>query len=268
MKKKRARPAKESTHTPSATGTAVVYITGESPMVETYAEICAARQYAVVVHWNHPPAEQHSFTSANIKVSAVVPTNTSVGLELTNTDTVAKRANMEKLDKALPPSAPLLTSSVTTSATEQSGWVRHKHRLAGMCALPTFLEAPLVEVAPTVHSPKETLEVVARFFTSIGKEIELVQDRVGMVLPRIVCQLINESAFALTEEVASPRDIDTAMKLGVNYPIGPVEWAGRIGIRQVYAVLTALESDLREDRYRISPLLRQMALAGEWWKEN
>ena len=87
-----------------------------------------------------------------------------------------------------------------------------------------------------------------------------------MVFPRIVCQIINEAAFALQEEIASPQDIDLAMKLGANYPLGPIEWADRIGMQQVYAVLSALHRDLGADRYRISPLLRQMALSGTWWK--
>ena len=87
-----------------------------------------------------------------------------------------------------------------------------------------------------------------------------------MVLPRILCQIMNEAYFALQDEVAAPEDLDTAMKLGLNYPQGPVEWADRIGFHQVYAVLTALQNDLQEDRYRVAPLLKQMAQTGEWWK--
>ena len=60
-----------------------------------------------------------------------------------------------------------------------------------------------------------------------GTRGRLVQDRTGMVMPRILCMLINEAAFALMENIASPSDIDTAMKLGTNYPFGPVEWADR-----------------------------------------
>jgi 3-hydroxybutyryl-CoA dehydrogenase len=92
------------------------------------------------------------------------------------------------------------------------------------------------------------------FFQSLGKEIELVQDRVGMVFPRILCGIINEAAFAHQDEIASPRDIDTAMKLGAGCPSGPIEWADRIGLAQVYAVLAALHKDFGEDRYRVAPL--------------
>jgi 3-hydroxybutyryl-CoA dehydrogenase len=250
----------------SAPGTSQIFIVGESPLVEEYAELCAARGYSVLVAWNNPPATKARFDSKLIKISSAIAATVSVGMELTNTDLEAKKKNLEKLDKALPPTAPILSSSITVSATEQSSWVNQKHRLVGIGAFPTFTDKPLVEVAPTVYSPKETLEVVTRFYTSLGKEIELVQDRIGMVLPRILCQLINESVFALQDDIATPRDIDTAMKLGANYPKGPLEWAELIGVRQVYAVLNAIQQDLNEDRYRISPLLKQMAIAGEWWK--
>jgi 3-hydroxybutyryl-CoA dehydrogenase len=245
-----------------------VYIVGETPMVEEYAELCASRGYDVLVAWNEPSKIQHKFNSNFIKSSATIPTDISIGLELSNTNTEQKKKNLEKLDKSLPPTAPILSSSVTISATEQSSWIAQKHRLVGIGALPTFTEKQLVEVAPTVFSPTETVEVVARFYVSLGKEIELVQDRVGMVLPRILCQIINESIFAVTDDVATPKDIDTAMKLGANHPFGPIEWAEKIGIKQVCAVLVALHNDLNEDRYRVSPLLKQMSIAGEWWKSQ
>jgi 3-hydroxybutyryl-CoA dehydrogenase len=245
-----------------------LYIVGESPMVEEYAELFASKGYEVAVAWNVPHDESPKFTSVHIKPATSIPANASLAIELTNTDKERKRQNVEKLDRALPPTAPILSSSVTVSATEQCSWIQHKHRLVGIGALPTFIDKPLVEVAPTVFSPKETLEIVSRFYRSANKEIELVQDRVGMVLPRILCQLVNESIFAITDDIADPKDIDTAMKLGANYPSGPIEWAERIGIKQVHAVLTALHDDLNEDRYRVSPLLRQMALSGEWWKHQ
>lgn len=244
-------------------GKAVVYLIGDSPLVEEYADLCLSKGYGVVAQWNSgkkgEPTEKY-------RKSSVVPAGTSLALELTNTDTQIKRKNLERLDAALPATSLLLSTSVIVTATEQAGWIQKKHRLAGFGALPGFSTQSLVEVAPTVFTPAETFEVARTFFRSIGKEMEIIQDRVGMVLPRIVCQIINESVFALQDDVASPGDIDTAMRLGVNYPLGPIEWADRIGFGNVYAVLSALEKDLREDRYRIAPLLKQMAESGDWWK--
>jgi 3-hydroxybutyryl-CoA dehydrogenase len=251
---------------PEGSARAVVYIVGESPLVEEFASLCSSKGYDVCLQWNSnasPKEREKSF-----RQTSVIPPNTSVALELTNTDIDAKTKNIQKLDKALGPQSAILTTSITTSATQQATLVRHKHRLVGFGALPSFSSRPVVEVAPTIHTPKETIEVVRRFFRTIDKEIEIVQDRVGMVLPRILCQIINEATFALMEDVASPKDIDTAMRLGLNYPHGPIEWADKIGIRQIYAVLSAMESDLKEDRYRVSPLLKQMALSGDWWSNK
>lgn len=249
-------------------GRAKIYVVGESPLVEEYAELCSSRGYKVFLQWNDSTKSVAFEKGRGMVRSNLIPAKISLALELTNTNVERKRKNLVKLDRALPATSAILTTSVTVTAIKQSTWIQKKHRLVGICALPTFTQKPLVEIAPTVFSPKETLEVVRRFYQSLGKEIALVQDRVGMVAPRILCQIINESAFALQEDVASPQDIDTAMKLGTNYPLGPIEWADKIGVRQVCAVLTAIEHDLREERYRIAPLLRQMCQTGEWWKKS
>jgi 3-hydroxybutyryl-CoA dehydrogenase len=192
---------------------AVVYIIGDSPIVEEYASLCTSRGYAVFFCLNKETRIDSKLESKNIRKTSTIPRNVSFALELTNIDLEKKRKNLEALDKALPVTTAIVSSSVTVSATEQSSWINHKSRLVGFCALPTLSKASLVEVAPTVFSPAETIQVVQKFFRSVGKEIELVQDRVGMVFPRIVCQIINEAAFALQEEIATPQDIDLAMKL-------------------------------------------------------
>jgi 3-hydroxybutyryl-CoA dehydrogenase len=247
---------------------ALVYLVGEAPMVEQYAELCIAHGYTVYVSWDEPPTKKQNTLSSGIIISSTVPENTSVAIELTNIDVLTKKKNLEKLAKALPETAPILSSSITITATEQCAWIAGKHRLVGISALPTFIDKSLVEVAPTIYTPKETLDVVSRFFLTIGKEIEIVQDRVGMVLPRIVCQVINEASFAITEDIAAPDDIDKALTLGMQFPRGPIEWAEQIGLDQVYAVLTALHTDVQEERYRIAPILKQMALTGVWWKQS
>ena len=239
---------------------ALIFITGESPMVEQYAEVCSAHGYDVSISWNERLAQKPEFQSGSIKITNTIPANTSLAIELTNIDPVAKRKNIERFDAALADTAPILSSSITVTATEQSSWISGKHRLVGIAALPTLIQKSLIEISPTIYSPKETLEVTKHFYQSIGKEIEIVQDRIGMVLPRVLCRIINEAAFAITEDIATPQDIDTALKLGVNFPFGPFEWAEQIGLKQVYAVLTALHTDLQEERYRVAPLLRQMAI--------
>jgi 3-hydroxybutyryl-CoA dehydrogenase len=82
------------------------------------------------------------------------------------------------------------------------------------------------------------------------------------VLGRIVCQVINESAFALGEGVGGAEDIDTGMVLGLSHPRGPLAWADAIGLEHVLTVLDALCDEYREDRYRPAPVLRRLVRSG------
>ncbi len=82
------------------------------------------------------------------------------------------------------------------------------------------------------------------------------------MLGRIVCQVINEAAFALAEGIGSAEDIDAGMVYGLNYPRGPLRWADTIGLDHVLAVLDALFEERREERYRAAPLLRGLVLSG------
>lgn len=245
----------------------IVHILGESPMVEEFAVVCVAGGYEVHITLNEPATDISKLTN-QLKVTNSIDPKTAIGIELTNIDLERKKQNLELLAAALPDTTPIISSSITVTATQQSTWISGKHRLVGIAALPSLLEKPLIEVAPTIYSPLETLNAVSRFFQTLHKHMEIVQDRVGMVLPRILCQIINEAVFAVAEEIALPQDIDTALKLGMNFPFGPIEWADRIGIKQVFAVVQALHADMQEERYCPAPLLRQMAATGEWWNRS
>jgi 3-hydroxybutyryl-CoA dehydrogenase len=104
-----------------------------------------------------------------------------------------------------------------------------------------------------------TGEAGERAFRSIGLHTERVQSTAGGVLARIVCQVINESAFALGEGVGSAGDIDAGMMLGLSHPRGPFAWMREIGPDQVLKTLEALGDEYREERYRPAPALRRLA---------
>lgn len=241
---------------------------GETPLVEEYADLCASRGFDVHDEWNQQPGKKGNRQSKNSRRSRTAPSNTLFGIELTNTNIEQKKRNLQEFDRILEPKAILLSSSVVVTATEQASWIRHPERLVGISALPSFLSHQLVEFSPAIQTAQASLSKAQDLFIRLGKQVSVVQDRVGMVLPRILCGIINEAYFALQENIALPQDIDVAMKLGTNYPHGPIEWAERIGIHQVYAVLRALRDDLHEDRYRIAPLLNQMTASGEWWRNS
>jgi len=124
-------------------------------------------------------------------------------------------------------------------------------------------QAQLVELTAGENTPQPVRDGAEAFFRALGFHVEWIADFPGLVLGRIVCQLVNEAAFALQKGIGSAADIDTAMRLGFNYPHGLLEWGDSIGLDHVLAVLDALHEELGEERYRAAPLLRRMVADGE-----
>ncbi len=132
----------------------------------------------------------------------------------------------------------------------------------GFHVLGPLARTQLVELTRSESSSPVAAARAERFFQALGKHIAWVGDAPGLVLGRIVCQVINESAFALGEGVGGAHDIDTGMVLGLSHPRGPFEWADAIGVDHVLAVLEALCEEYREERYRPAPALRRLVQSG------
>jgi 3-hydroxybutyryl-CoA dehydrogenase len=126
----------------------------------------------------------------------------------------------------------------------------------GFHLLPPLEEARLVELTRSGATSEEAARAAEQCFGALGFHHEWVGDAPGLVLGRIVCQLVNEAAFAIGEGVGSAGDIDAGMTLGLNHPRGPVEWGDAIGLGHVLATIDGLWAERREERYRAAPLLR------------
>jgi 3-hydroxybutyryl-CoA dehydrogenase len=118
----------------------------------------------------------------------------------------------------------------------------------------TFLGRSIVEAANTNDKNRSATEQVFGIF---GKSVEWVPDIPGLITPRVVSMIINEAYHSLEEAVSTKEDIDTAMRLGTNYPFGPFEWADRIGLNNIYSLLEFLSR--AEPRYTPSSLLVKKA---------
>ncbi len=132
----------------------------------------------------------------------------------------------------------------------------------GFHALAPLKASSLVELTRGRDASAVAAGRAERFFSALGKHVVWVGDAPGLVLGRIVCQLINESAFSLGEGVGSADDIDLGMVLGLSHPRGPLHWADEIGVDHVLAVLDGLCDEYREERYRAAPELRRLASSG------
>jgi 3-hydroxybutyryl-CoA dehydrogenase len=138
----------------------------------------------------------------------------------------------------------------------------------GFHVLPPLGEVGLVELTRGPESSSAAAEAAERFFASLGKVTVWVGDAPGLVLGRMVCQVINEAAFALGEGVGSAADIDAGMIHGLNYPRGILAWADEIGLDHVCSVLEGLRDELGEERYRLAPELRRLAWSGRLGRQT
>jgi 3-hydroxybutyryl-CoA dehydrogenase len=156
----------------------------------------------------------------------------------------------ERIDWLNSLQAPLIINSVVFPMHQIK---EHFIRINGWA---TFLKRPVVEAA----SINTSLQLkAAELLTCFGRTIEWIPDIEGFISPRVVASIINEAFFTLEENVSTKEEIDTAMKLGTNYPFGPFEWGKRIGMHNIYSLLAALS----REKYRYTPslLLKQTALA-------
>jgi 3-hydroxybutyryl-CoA dehydrogenase len=120
----------------------------------------------------------------------------------------------------------------------------------------------LVELTRSATTSDTAARAAETFFASLGRHVEWVGDAPGLLLGRIVAQLVNEACFALGEGVGEAADIDAGMVLGLNHPRGPLEWGDAIGPAAVFGVLGGLYDEYREERYRPAPALLHAVRAG------
>jgi 3-hydroxybutyryl-CoA dehydrogenase len=121
----------------------------------------------------------------------------------------------------------------------------------------------LVEVIPGLSTPEEVVDKVSEIARDLGKTPVKVNEAAGFIVNRILVPMINEGVGILADGVASAEGIDTAMKLGANHPMGPLELGDLIGLDVCLAIMEVLYEETGDSKYRPHPLLRKMVRGGK-----
>ncbi|MCL6592822.1 MAG: 3-hydroxybutyryl-CoA dehydrogenase [Alicyclobacillus sp.] len=183
-------------------------------------------------------------------------------IEAVPEDLAVKQAVLQQLDAYLPADAGLASNTSSLPITQLAAATRRPQQVIGMHFFNPAPVMQLVEVVRGSATSEETFAAIKAMVEKLGKTAVAVNEAPGFIVNRMLVPMINEAAYILMEGVASAEDIDTAMKLGANHPIGPLALADMIGIDVCLAVMETLYAEFSDARYRPCPLLRKLVRAG------
>jgi 3-hydroxybutyryl-CoA dehydrogenase len=173
-----------------------------------------------------------------------------------------------ELDQICPPETLLASNTSSISITAIAAQTRRADRVAGMHFMNPVPIMKLVEGIRGIQTSDQTFSAIRLAAEKMGKTFVEARDFPGFAVNRILMPMINEAITALHEGVASIEDIDTAMKLGTNQPMGPLTLADFIGLDTCLAIMQVLHEGLGDSKYRPSPLLKQYVAAGWLGKKS
>ena len=174
----------------------------------------------------------------------------------------------KKLDKIAKPEAILASNTSSIPITRIAAATKRPDKVIGLHFMNPVPVMKLVEVIRGLSTSEKTFEAIESLVETLGKEMAVSADYPGFIVNRILIPMINEAAFALFEGVASVEDIDKAMKLGTNQPMGPLTLADYIGLDTCLAIIEVLYDGFKDPKYRPCPLLVKMVEAGRLGKKS
>jgi len=173
-----------------------------------------------------------------------------------------KIKTFKDLDRVVKQEAILASNTSALSISALAAATNRPDKVIGMHFFNPVPVMQLVEVIRGAATSEETVQAINELAKNLGKTPVVINEAPGFIVNRLLIPMINEAAYALMEGVAKAEDIDTAMKLGANHPIGPLALADMIGIDICLAVMETLYQEFGDSKYRPCPLLRKLVRAG------
>jgi 3-hydroxybutyryl-CoA dehydrogenase len=174
----------------------------------------------------------------------------------------AKIELFKKLDQVCPPAVIFASNTSSISITKMGARTSRADRVIGMHFMNPVPAMRLVEIIRGLATSQDTYDATRELAERLGKTTMVAEDFPGFIVNRVLLPMINEAIYTLYEGVGRVTDIDTAMKLGTNQPMGPLELADLIGLDTCLAIMEVMQRVLGDDKYRPCPLLKKYVDAG------
>jgi 3-hydroxybutyryl-CoA dehydrogenase len=161
-----------------------------------------------------------------------------------------------------PPDAVTATNTSSLSITEIASASKYPEKVIGLHFFNPVPLMKLLEIIRGVKTSDKTLAYSLEFAKTIEKEAVIAKDAPGFIVSRLLDTFINEAVSIVQDGVATPEDIDKAIRLGLNHPMGPLELGDMIGWDVLHNIINYFHSEFQDSKYRETPLMRQMVRAG------
>ncbi len=229
-----------------------------------------ARSLGKQVERGRKEADAVAKTLDRIEPVATIADLSSVdmAIEAASENLELKLALFKQLDDICKPDAILASNTSSISITLMAASTSRPEQFIGMHFFNPVPAMKLVEVIRGLASSDATYEATKTLAELMGKEVVSCEDKAGFVVNRLLLPFLNEACFTLEEGVSSVEDIDKAVNLGLNHPMGPFALADFIGLDTCLSIMEVLHKELGEDKYRPSPLLRKYVAAGWLGKKS
>ena len=179
-----------------------------------------------------------------------------------------KREIFAQLDSILPPHAILASNTSSLCVTEMASATQRGDRALGIHFFNPVPVMPLIEFVRTILTSDETMAVAHQFGASLGKTMVTAKDTPGFIVNRLLIPYLLDAVRVYEDGLASREDIDTAIKLGLNHPMGPLTLLDLIGLDTCLFISDAMYEEYKDARYAAPPLLRRMVLAGRLGRKS
>lgn len=174
-----------------------------------------------------------------------------------------KKQVFAELDRITPPHAILASNTSSLCITEMAAVTKRPDKVLGLHFFNPVPVMPLLEMVRTILTSDETMETARRFGESLGKTIVVAKDSPGFIVNALLVPYLLDAVRMLETGYATKEDIDTAIKLGLNHPMGPLTLMDFIGLDTILFIADAMYEELKDPRYAAPALLRRMVIAGK-----
>ena len=179
-----------------------------------------------------------------------------------------KKEIFSELDQIAPPHAILASNTSSLCITEMASVTRRGDKVLGIHFFNPVPVMPLIEFVRTILTSDETMQIAQQFGASLGKTMVTAKDTPGFIVNRLLIPYLLDAVKIYEDGLASKEDIDTAIKLGLNHPMGPLTLLDFVGLDTTLFIADAMYEEYKDPRYAAPPLLRRMVLAGQMGRKS